>query len=308
MKSTFDDMSRIFRAEAVDAHRAPRIPGRPLAPSRPGPLLIVATLTVVSALLLATAAWVSSPEYVSGRALIRFDGVAFARAPSGGAIDSIFVQPGQWVETGELLAHTESTMAQHEHRRVRAEYDDAVRAMLRAPANLAARERVGQLVHTLARARAALDATEIRAPSAGRVQAVRVHAGQTTEAGQVVCTVAAETLSARVVAFLPGNARPKLNVDAPLRLTFDRHPDAKVRLRVDHISNGSLSPGEVEALADARIAGDEHGSIALGATTETVVRDDRGRSLQLFDGMTATVEVMVRERSLLERLLHEETQ
>ena len=120
--------------------------------------------------------------------------------------------------------------------------------------------------------------------------------------------MAAETLSARVVAFLPGNARPKLNVDAPLRLTFDRHPDAKVRLRVDHISNGSLSPGEVEALADARIAGDEHGSIALGATTETVVRDDRGRSLQLFDGMTATVEVMVRERSLLERLLHEETQ
>ncbi|MCR9164632.1 MAG: HlyD family efflux transporter periplasmic adaptor subunit [Nannocystaceae bacterium] len=270
-------------------------------------MLIVAVLVAVSAVLLAAAAWVSSPEYVSGRALIRFDGVTFARASSGGAIDAIFVQPGQWVETGELLARTEATAAKHEHSTARAEYDDAVRAMLRAPANLTARERVGERVHALARARAALDATEIRAPSAGRVQAVRVRAGQTTEAGQVVCTVAAEAQSARIVAFLPGNARPKLDVDAPLRLTLDRHPDAQVRLRVDHISDSSLSPGEVEALADARITGDEHGSIALGATTDTVVRDDRGRSLQLFDGMTATVEVLVRERSLLERLLREET-
>ncbi|MGH1347861.1 MAG: HlyD family efflux transporter periplasmic adaptor subunit [Nannocystales bacterium] len=307
MKSAPDELGRIFRAEAVAAHRAPRIPGRPLAPTRPGPVSIVATLGLLSALLVAAAAWVSSPEYVSGRALIRFDGVAFARASSGGAIESVFVRPGQWVEKGELLARTEATTAQHAHARARAEYGDAVRAMLRAPADLAARERVGQHVHALARARATLASTEVRAPSAGHVQAVRVGAGQAIEAGQVVCTLAAETQSARVVAFLPGNARPKLSPDAPLLLTFDRYPDAKVRLRAEHISNGSLSPREVEALADARVTGDEHGSIALGAPTDTVVHDNRGRPLQLFDGMTARVEVMVHERSLLERLLHEES-
>lgn len=296
-------LSPIFREEALVAHRAPREPGRPLGVARSPGLWVMAVLASLMVSLVIAAAIVSSPEYVAGRAVIQFEGVRFARTPGAGAVDEVLVEPGQWVDAGDVLARMDSTRARQALTRAKREYDDAVRAMLRQPGQGAARSAVGTRAQALARARADLRAAEIRAPSSGQVQAVRVRNGQRVADAQVVCTLAAEPGPAKVLAFLPGNARPKLERGAALRLSFDRHPQAKIELEVESISNGSLGPEEVIGLGGSQVGTIEGGSVAVGGSIPLTVHDDRGRPLRVFDGMTAQVEILVRERSLLERML-----
>ncbi len=295
--------SSVFREQALAALRAPAQPGAPLSVGRsPGLAVVLAVVTLIVTVV-GAAAIVSSPEYVAGRAVIQFDGVRFARTPRAGAIDQVLVQPGQWVAKGDPIARMDATTAERAEQRARLEYDDAVRAMLRAPGSVGARTEVGQRAQTLQRAQAERLAAEIRAPASGRVQAVRVRPGQTATASQVVCTIAGEAGTAQVLAFVPGNARPTLDPGATLRLTLDEHPRTTVELSVQSISNGLLSPEDVAQLGAAHVGADTGVSVAVRASIPATLDDGHDGTLQVFDGMTASVEILVRERSLLERLL-----
>ncbi|MCH9683834.1 MAG: HlyD family efflux transporter periplasmic adaptor subunit [Deltaproteobacteria bacterium] len=293
----------VFREEALAALRAPARPGAPLSVGHSTGIAVVAVVVGLLVAVVAAAAIVSSPEYVAGRAVIQFDGVRFARTPRAGAVDEVLVEPGQWVERGDPIARMDSSAATRVHVRARREYDDAVRAMLRAPSSVAARTEVGQRARVMRRAHADQLASEIRAPVSGRVQAVRVRPGQTAAASQVVCTISDQDGQARVLALVPGNARPSLDPGASLRLTLDEHPRTTVELAVHSISNGLLSPDDVDQLGAAHVGVGEGVSVAVRASMPATIDDGRDGTLQIFDGMTASVEIVVRERSLLERVL-----
>ena len=293
----------VFRAEAIAAMSAPPRPGTPLSVGRTQGWLILGVIVVLVSALLGAAAIVSSPEHVDGRAVIQLDGVRYVRTSASGAIEEVVVAPGQRVAAGDLIARMDAAPARRAQQRARQEYDDAVRAMLRAPGSIEARRVVGQRAQARQRAEAEVAAAEIRAPAAGQVQAIRVRSGQTTAPGQVVCTLVGEPGPARVLALMPGNARPKLDRGASLRLVLDEHPRTTLELEVESISDGLLRPEEVVALGAGHLGPAEGVSVAVHATMPETIDDVRGEPLQIYDGMTASVEIVVRERSLLQRLL-----
>src|SRR5262249_50036295 len=139
-------------------------------------------------------------------------------------------------------------------------------------------------------ARLSVESRTIRAPDNGVVKEVLVRNGQRVEPGTLVLTIVetAANEELQVIAFLPGDQRPRLLPHQPFRLTLNGY-------RGTHIVSEVRAISEVLGAAEARarFVGDRIGdSLQLAGTVVAVEArlsspdfEADGKTFQLHDGM-----------------------
>lgn len=295
----------MFRPEAIAA-RTRRAPApRPIGLRRWSGSTTAWLAGTMSALLLLAAALIPSPEVLRGRAVVRYEGLQVARSPREGVVGSFLVQPGDRVSAGDPIAVLSSPSIEATYAQRRASYRDAVRRMLREPSQPSVRADLGRAREALQRAAEAKEHQVVRAPTSGSVLSLRTHVGASVAALAPVCEIRGRQAPSSVVALFPGNARPRIRKGAKLRVVFDEFPKAPLDTTVDAASDNVLAPRDAAAFTSSYLSE----AFPTGSSVVTVHApldvDARAqaRGLQLYEGMTAEVELVVRDRSILARIL-----
>ncbi len=256
-------------------------------------------------LLLVAASLIPSPEVLRGRAVVRYGDLHLARSPREGVVGALLVAPGDVVELGDPVAVLSSPALETALGHRRSAYREAVRRMLREPADRAARVEVGRAREELLRAREAMDLQIVRAPRAGSVLALRTHVGASVPASTPVCEIRGTSAPASMVALFGGNARPRIVEGATLRVIFDEFPKAPLETVVESASNNVLSPQDAATFTSSYLSAGFPAGSSVVTVRAPLSLDDRAasRGLHLYEGMTADVELIVRDRSILSRFL-----
>jgi len=293
----------LFRTEAIDAYREGTDAVGAVLRVTPGWinwsywLLLAVIAAVIPYLVFGTV-----HEYATGPAVIRALSRVDLTAQRAGTVSSIAVQPGQRVKTGEVLVsfHVADEAAVLE--RLSSEIELRTIAVLRDPADQAARQALITLRADRMLAEARLEERTMRAPRPGVVRDVRIRPGQQLEPGEHVLSLVDEEGPFVVVAMLPGHYRPLLQHGTPVRLELSGYRYAYQTTALDAVGDEVVGPAEVRRYLGAEI-GD---AIALAGPT-VIVRsalssrtfEADGRTLQYYDGMQGTAEARVREESIL---------
>ena len=297
----------MFRPEALAAHLG-HVGG--VAPPRTGGTYGTLTAAVVFGLtlvLLAVFALVPSPEYVRGVGTVRVQGSQAVRAPAQGHVDELRVAPGDEVQAGQVLVVLEHPEVRRRHREVRERYDAAVRAALRSTSNPELWARSAELGRELDSLSRRLEEAAVRAQTSGRVVALRVRETDAVVSDQVLAVIAApgrEDL--RIVALVPGNLRPKVVPGADLRLRFAEYPRQQVLTSVESVSDELVDAREAAVMTSEVVLNQVDPQQGHAVVTGRLTGDElqnADHAHRLYDGMTATVEVMVEDRTLLQRLM-----
>ena len=295
----------MFRPEALAARTQPKPDPTPVGLRRWSGTITAWFAGTLFSLVLLAAALIPSPEVIRGRAVVRYGDLRLARSPSAGVVGQLFVSPGDEVRTGDPIALLASPRVNAAFETSETNYRDAVRRMLRAPENLGARTRVGETWQRLQTATRERELQIVRAPESGVVLALRTHVGASIQSLAEVCEIRTGPAPASLVVLFEGNERPRIQRDARLRVVFDAFPKAPLKTEVDSVADNILSPQDAAAFTSSYVsAGFSEGSsvVTVHAPLEVDERA-RERGLNLYEGMTADVELVVRDRSVLARLL-----
>lgn len=246
-------------------------------------------------------------EYAEGVAVVRREGRSVATSAVAGIVQSIAVQPGQWVEAGSVLVVLDDAGPRADLERVEREYEQHLVALLRRPNDDVLRERLAALDAQLHLARARLDERSVVASEAGLVSDVRVRAGQSVGPGDaVVCMERGETRTV-VVGLFPGRYRPLLSaVDARPLLELDGFPERRYEVLIRSVADEVVGPAE----AIRYLGHDREGALDLRGpmvVVEMLMPSDTietgGATYRVYDGMQGTVELEIRSETLLETLV-----
>ena len=295
----------LFRQQAMDHHFAPDTSGSILrVGSRRAlllTLLLMATLIAGGAYLF----WAPVNEYVRGPAMIRLVGDTPAVALADGSVANLRAAPGMHVRRGDELLRLHDELAQLELEQARDRFRRFLVQRLRAPED-------DRLVSTLLAARNVMETAEqnletkiVRAPRDGVIAAVRTHVGALVGAGMPLVTLAPESSDVRVLALLPGRARPRLAPGMPLVLRLDGYPQARIELELDGVGERLAGPSECR-----RLLGDElHDTLGLAGPlvmVEARVSSNGfeldGQSLPYHHGMVGQAEVAIERERLFDLL------
>jgi multidrug efflux pump subunit AcrA (membrane-fusion protein) len=247
-------------------------------------------------------------EYAAGAAVVQFTGRRELLAHEAGTIASLEVVRGQRVARGQVLARLHDAEQVGQLRTLETEFESKLVAYLQSSADPSVKQALGAIRSQRDSARVSVESRTIRAPADGFVKEVLVRNGQRVEPGSVVLSIvenpAEEGL--QVIAFLPGDQRPRLQPHQPFRLTLPGYRDVHITSEVRAISE-VLGAAE----ARARFVGDRIGdSLQLAGTVVAVEArltspefESDGKKFQLHDGMIGRVEVQMQSRSLLQSLI-----
>ncbi len=247
-------------------------------------------------------------EYAEGTAVVRFTGRSDLIAHEAGTIASLEAVRGQKVERGQVLARLHDAEQVGQLKSLETEFESKLVAYLQSPSDPAVKQALGAIRSQRDSARLGVESRTIRAPAAGIVKEVLVRNGQRVEPGSAVLSIvestAAEGLT--VIAFLPGDQRPRLLPHQPFRLTLNGYRGAHITSEVRAIS-------EVLGAAEARaqFVGDRLGDslplsgavVAVEARLTSPEFEADGETYQLHDGMIGIAEVRMQSRSLLQSLI-----
>lgn len=260
-------------------------------------------------LLAASAAFVSLgtvATYSSGSAVVRSTARMSVTARSAGRVAAVAVAPGAVVAAGTVLAQLDNTDQRAAVARLQRELETQLRNHMLDPADAAADRALRDVRNQLAAARAAVEERNLRSPSGGTVDDVRVRPGQHVQPGDTLAVVVDGTHGLEVIAMLPGEDRPQLAPGMAIRLEL-----AGYRYAYQTVSIESVSPDVIAPTEARRVLGPDVGDgLALRGpvvivrgrlpATEFVVD---GRILRYHDGMIAVAEVRVREEPILFALI-----
>jgi len=247
-------------------------------------------------------------QYAEGPAVIQFTGRSELIAHEAGTIASLDVVRGQKVEHDQVLARLHDAEQLGQLRTLETEFESKLVAYLESPTDPAVKQALGQIRSARDSARISVESRTIRAPHAGIVKQVLVRNGQRVEPGTVVLSLvedpAAEGL--KLIAFLPGDERPRLRPHQPLRLTLPGYRGARITSEVRAISE-VLGAAE----ARARFLRDRLGDsipltgtiVVVEARLATAAFEADDETFQLHDGMIGLAEVQMQSRSLLQSMI-----
>jgi membrane fusion protein, multidrug efflux system len=247
-------------------------------------------------------------QYAEGAAVVQFTGRSEVIAREAGTIASFQVVRGQRVERGQVLARLHDAEQVGQLRTLETEFKSKLVAYLLSPNDPAVKQALGQIRSQRDTARLGVESRTLRAPQPGLVKEVLVRNGQRVEPGTPVLSLAEEggAEGLKVIAFLPGDQRPRLRPRQPLRLNLPGYRGAYITSEVRAIS-------EVLGAAEARarfLGGRLGDSLPLAGTVVAVEArltspefEADGERFQLHDGMIGRVEVQMQSRSLLESLI-----
>ena len=247
-------------------------------------------------------------QYAEGAAVVQFTGRSELIAHEAGTIASLDAVRGQRVERGQVLARLHDAQQVGQLKTLETEFESKLVAYLETPADPAVKQALGQIRSARDSARLGVESRTIRAPHAGIVKEVLVRNGQRVEPGTVVLSIAESTAAEglTLIAFLPGDERPRLRAHQPLRLTLPGYRGAHITSEVRAISE-VLGASE----ARARFLGDRLGDslplagtvVVVEARLESAAFEADGEHFQLHDGMVGLAEVQMQSRSLLQSLI-----
>ena len=254
------------------------------------------------------AALAQVPQYAEGAAVIQFTGRSELIAHEAGTIGSLAAVRGQKVDQGQVLARLHDAEQVGQLRTLETEFESKLVAYLESPSDPAVKQALGQIRSARDSARLSVESRTIRAPHAGVVKEVLVRNGQRVAQGTVVLSIveSAAPEGLKLIAFLPGDERPRLRAHQPVRLTLPGYRGVHFASEVRAISD-VLGAAE----ARARFLGDRLGD-SLPLTGTVVVVEARLMSaefeadhekFQLHDGMVGLAEVQLQSRSLLVSLI-----
>jgi multidrug efflux pump subunit AcrA (membrane-fusion protein) len=235
LRQTEDGDAGLFRAEVVAARRQPRRWGE-LVRVLPGWLPWAYRLLVILAIGGFVYAILGRVDvYSTGPAVVRLYDRSEVSARRSGSLAVVYVQPGDIVERGEVLARFEDDAARGDLERIERAWAAQLRRRMFEPADTAAREEVGRLWQQLSDARAMVGEHEVRAPFDVTISDLRIRAGQFMNAGDALMSISRDEESRRVVALLPGRDRPRLSTGMKMRLEFPGYPRNYQYLRVSSV-------------------------------------------------------------------------
>lgn len=247
-------------------------------------------------------------EYAAGAAVVQFTGRRDLIARDAGTIASLEAVRGQRVARGQVVARLHDAEQVGQLRTLETEFESKLVAYLQSPSDPAVKQALGAIRSQRDSARISVESRTIRAPDNGIVKEVLVRNGQRVEPGTLVLTLVdnAANEELQVIAFLPGDQRPRLLPHQPFRLTLPGYRDVHITSEVRAIS-------EVLGAAEARtrFIGDRIGDslqltgtvVAVEARLSSPVFESDGEKFQLHDGMIGRAEVQMQSRSLLQSLI-----
>ncbi|WP_181197562.1 HlyD family efflux transporter periplasmic adaptor subunit [Enhygromyxa salina] len=300
------DPAYLYRAEALEAYRGGHSQGPVLRLASPW---LGVVYRVVVGLVVATLAYlclVDVGEYSSGPALVRLGGRTQITALTDASVVEVFVAPNDRVEAGQQLVRLHDVDDAADSERLEREFELQLRNLLRDPGDVAAQRAVTTLRAERERTAWRLREHLIRAPAAGVIRDVRARPGQALAAGEVLLTIASEQTQPHVLALLPGDDRPRIEVGMPLVFEIDGYRDADRALRVDHVYEDVVGPSEALRVLGPEVADDMSitGPVVLvRAALPSEDFESKAARFRYHDGMRGRAEIQVRTTSVLEALI-----
>ncbi len=157
-------------------------------------------------------------EYATGVAVIRDEGRTMVTASTGGTITAIAVQPGQHVAAQQELLRLNDVQETIELERLRKDFYVQQINRLKNPQDLMAQQQLATLRAQIEAAEQRLKERTIFAPCAGMIRDLRLRPHQLVAAGEPLLAIVGDYDVLSVIAMLPGQYRPFLTRDGPLRL------------------------------------------------------------------------------------------
>jgi multidrug efflux pump subunit AcrA (membrane-fusion protein) len=263
-------------------------------------------ISLAAALTYAALAHVN--EYAAGAAVVQFTGRHDLNAREAGTIASLEVVRGQRVTRGQVVARLHDAEQVGQLRTLETEFESKLVAYLQSSSDPSVKQALGAIRSQRDSARISVESRALRAPDDGTVKEVLVRNGQRVEPGTLVLTLVDNAASEelQVIAFLPGDQRPRLSPHQPFRLTLPGYRDVHITTEVRAISE-VLGAAE----ARARFIGDRIGDslqltgtvVAVEARLSSPEFESDGEKFQLHDGMIGRAEVQMQSRSLLQSLI-----
>ncbi|MEM8930844.1 MAG: GAF domain-containing protein, partial [Acidobacteriota bacterium] len=297
----------LYREEALRAHTAQAVHGEALDLS---PTWIDQSYRVLALAALAALAFLifgTIREDASGPAVVRVDGLDTVVAPVAGTVTEVLVEPGDSVTTGDVVLRLYDAEEAIDLDRWQRDFDRQLVRRLRQPDDVTVQRELSGLRGELERARARLEARWIRARTTGVVGDVLRRRGQSVAPGDIVATIATEGSSRSLVALLPGEYRPQIEVGATIRFEVAGYRYAYQTLEVERLGKKVVSGAAAEQLLGPEVAGSltlPPGPVfvvhaRLPDATFSTWSDD----YDFYDGMVGTARVRVREAPILLQLV-----
>jgi membrane fusion protein (multidrug efflux system) len=292
----------IFRREAYEALAERKSAGNVLriAPRWTNWAYWIVVAAVAVTFLFSAIATVS--EYAEGPALVRAEGRMDLTSVSGGTVVAVEVQPGQRVAADQVLVRFYMAHEAQELRRINREFELQLLKLMRDPSDEAARSALSGLRAQRDQAEARVDERTVKAPRAGIVSDVRIRPGQLLQPGDLIVSLVAADARFSVVGLLPARYRPMLKPGMKIRLELSGFKYSYRDLVIDSVGDEVVGPNEAR-----RYIGQELGDavavdgplVLVRARLPTRTFTSEGRSFRYYNGVPASVEVRVRERSVL---------
>lgn len=294
----------LFRKEALDAHLGSRGEGEVLrlAPRWAGwtfGLLLTAFSFALAYSIVGTV-----DEYASGVGIVRVQGRRELTARLTGTVSAVEAQPGQRVQSGQVLARFHGDEAELE--RLSREYDLQLVKVLDDPTDQAARARLTEIRSAREQARSQVDERLIKAPVDGVVSDVRIQPGKLIEAGMTVLSLVPDDARFEIIAVLPGNYRPRLKPGMQLRLQMLGYAHSYSEVLIDTIGDQVVGPAEIRRFLPTELADTlpiQGPVVLVTATLDSPTFEAEGKSYEYFDGMQGVAEARIQSKSILVTLL-----
>jgi multidrug efflux pump subunit AcrA (membrane-fusion protein) len=297
----------IFREEALEYYaRGSHPPGDVLriAPGWTNPLYWL--LVGVFAAGLTYAGFEKANEYATGTAIIRDEGRSIVTATVGGTVGYIVVKPGQRVEMDEPLLWLDDLEPRANLERLNRELEAQRVNWLQNPHDANLEARLAALRTEISTAETQLKARTIVAPRAGLVRDIRIRPGQLVATGELILTIVGENDPLSLFIIFPGQYRPLLKKNAPLRFELTGFRNVYQHLTIDSVGRELVGPNEIR-----RFLGQDVGdALVLGGLSVIVqarlpMRGFKadGRWQEYHDGMQGTAEAHVGSERLLVALV-----
>lgn len=296
----------LFRAEALEAHRGPDADGPLLKAPPRWSESVFWCLGIASLVFVAALGLLEVGVYSSAASVVEVDDAGDIVTVVPGSVATVYVQPGDQVQAGDLLAELETGQERLALDQARRAYDQSVMRRLQDPTHPTYADEVAQRRSALETELAQVERKRVRAVRGGVVGDVHVRPGQVVEAGRVLLTVRDPAAPKRIRGFFPAADRPSLEPGQPLLLDVQGLEHRSVRLRIDTVSEEAIGPSEVGRwLGPQRFDTlDVHGPLVqVTAQIPDTIEMSDGSLRTLHEGMAGTLEVRVQRRRLIFVLL-----
>jgi membrane fusion protein (multidrug efflux system) len=294
--------SALFRQEALDHARSPRVYGDVL---RVSPVWARRTYAIVVASVAAAlvyAVFGTTYQYASGPALVRIEGRRELTARAAGIVSDVYVQPGQRVRKGDVLARFYSEQEQAELDRIQREFDARLLQVLRNPADKEDRQAAAALEAERQLAERKLGERSVVAPEDAIVSDVHIHPGQAASPGDPLLVLAREESHAQLVAVIPAQYRPMLHPGMSMRLELTGFRYIYRDLTIASVGDLAIGQSEVRRYLGPDLADtiSVDGPVVLvHATIPSATFEAQGQSFLFHDGMPGRADIRVRAERII---------